>query len=103
MLGNHRIYEIVQQGFYELRIDLEDFNNEKRYALYKRFYIDDETNGYRLHLEDYEGTAGIELYGIFKTLNIHVLNLYNHFSMSITYSYSKRIQIVQSYHFKEIL
>ena len=65
LLGNHRIYEIVQQGFYELRIDLEDFNNEKRYALYKRFYIDDETNGYRLHLEDYEGTAGIDLNGIY--------------------------------------
>ena len=79
LLGNHRIYEIVQQGFYELRIDLEDFNNEKRYALYKRFYIGDETNGYRLHLEDYEGTAGIELLGILKTLNI--LNLYHHFSM----------------------
>lgn len=57
--GNHRIYEIVQQGFYELRIDMADFNSERRYALYKRFYIGDEASGYRLHLEDYEGTAGI--------------------------------------------
>lgn len=57
--GNHRIYEIVQQGFYELRIDMADFNSESRYAVYKRFYIGDETTGYRLHVEDYEGTAGI--------------------------------------------
>ncbi|XP_011457135.3 techylectin-5A-like [Magallana gigas] len=57
-LGNHRIYEIVQQGFYELRIDMADFNSESRYAVYKRFYIGDETTGYRLHVEDYEGTAG---------------------------------------------
>lgn len=56
--GNHRIYEIVQQGFYELRIDMADFNSESRYAVYKRFYIGDETTGYRLHVEDYEGTAG---------------------------------------------
>ncbi|XP_052677644.1 fibrinogen C domain-containing protein 1-A-like [Crassostrea angulata] len=60
-LGNHRIYEIVQQGFYELRIDMADFNSERRYALYKRFYIGDEASGYRLHLEDYEGTAGDSL------------------------------------------
>lgn len=60
--GNQIIYEIVQQGVYELRIDLTDFNNETRYALYKKFYIDDETNGYRLHLEGYEGTAGMKPY-----------------------------------------
>nr|XP_022301973.1 techylectin-5A-like [Crassostrea virginica] len=60
-LGNQIIYEIVQQGVYELRIDLTDFDNETRYALYKKFYIDDETNGYRLHLEGYEGTAGDSL------------------------------------------
>lgn len=57
-IGNHRIHEIVQQGFYELRIDMADFNSESRYAVYKRFYIGDETTGYRLHVEDYEGTAG---------------------------------------------
>lgn len=56
--GNHRIYEIVQQGFYELRVDLEDFNNERKYAIYKRFYIGDESSGYRLNVEDYTGTSG---------------------------------------------
>lgn len=49
----------MQQGFYELRIELADFNSESKYAVYKRFYIGDETTGYRLHVEDYEGTAGI--------------------------------------------
>lgn len=51
----------MQQGFYELRIDMADFNSESRYAVYKRFYIGDETTGYRLHVEDYEGTAGDSL------------------------------------------
>ena len=57
--GNHRIYEIVQQGFYELRIDLADLNNVRKHALYKRFYIGDENSGYILHVQNYEGTAGI--------------------------------------------
>ena len=35
-------HEIVQQGFYELRIDLADFNNVQKHALYNRFYIGDE-------------------------------------------------------------
>ena len=56
------IYEIIQGGVNELRIDMTDFNNERRYALYKKFYIDDETNGYRLHVEGYEGTAGMKPY-----------------------------------------
>nr|XP_022296409.1 techylectin-5A-like isoform X2 [Crassostrea virginica] len=60
-LGNHRIYEIVQQGFYELRVDLEDFNNERRYAIYKRFYIGDESSGYSFNVEDYTGTSGDSL------------------------------------------
>ncbi|XP_062607006.1 ficolin-1-A-like [Saccostrea cucullata] len=60
-IGNHQIHEIVNQGYYELRIDMSDFNNEKRYALYKRFSIGDEAHGYNLHVEDYEGTAGDSL------------------------------------------
>ncbi|XP_056001686.1 techylectin-5A-like [Ostrea edulis] len=60
-LGNQRIHEIVQQGNYELRIDMSDFNGEKRYALYKGFSIRDEDHGYALHVEDYDGTAGDSL------------------------------------------
>ena len=74
--GNHRIYEIVQQGFYELRIDLEDFNNERRYAIYKRFYIGDESSGYRLNVEDYTGTSGITLKVKTKDSLISLLNLF---------------------------
>ncbi|XP_056001687.1 fibrinogen C domain-containing protein 1-B-like [Ostrea edulis] len=60
-LGNHGIYEIVQQGNYELRIDMSDFNEERRYALYKSFSIGDENHGYALHVRDYDGTAGESL------------------------------------------
>ncbi|XP_061195431.1 fibrinogen C domain-containing protein 1-like [Saccostrea echinata] len=57
-LGNHRIYEIVSQGYYELRIDMGDFAGETRYAIYRRFSVGDESQGYKLTIEDYTGTAG---------------------------------------------
>lgn len=56
--GNHRIYEIVSQGFYELRIDMSDFAGESRYAVYRRFSIGDENQGFQLLIEDYIGTSG---------------------------------------------
>lgn len=56
--GNHRIYEIVSQWFYELRIDMSDFAGESRYAVYRRFSIGDENQGFQLLIEDYIGTSG---------------------------------------------
>lgn len=58
---------------------MADFNSERRYALYKRFYIGDEASGYRLHLEDYEGTAGIIFFnsgrkGHKKGVNVNVFD-----------------------------
>ena len=43
---------------YELRIDMEDFDGEKRFALYQDFRISSEADGYRLHAANYSGTAG---------------------------------------------
>ena len=42
---------------YELRIDLEDFENRTRYALYQDFSISPEEDGYRLTVSNYTGTA----------------------------------------------
>lgn len=56
--GNHRINEIVSQGFYELRIDMSDFAGESRYAVYRRFSVGDESQGFKLLIEDYIGNAG---------------------------------------------
>lgn len=58
VVGNHRINEIVSQGFYELRIDMSDFAGESRYAVYRRFSIGDESQGFKLLIEDFIGNAG---------------------------------------------
>ncbi|KAK3106413.1 hypothetical protein FSP39_019450 [Pinctada imbricata] len=57
-LGNHRVHEIVSQGYYELRIDMTDFAGENRFAVYRRFSVGNESQGYTLMVEDYQGTAG---------------------------------------------
>ena len=43
---------------YELRVDLEDFEGEKRYAMYNSFRISSESDEYRLTIGNYTGDAG---------------------------------------------
>ena len=40
---------------YELRIDLEDYEGEKRHAIYQNFRISSEKDGYRLLASNYSG------------------------------------------------
>ncbi|XP_070537510.1 ficolin-1-like [Ptychodera flava] len=60
-LGNDRLYALTNQRRYELRIDLEDFDNETRYAKYDNFIIGDEFSKYKLTLGEYSGTAEDDL------------------------------------------
>ncbi|XP_070538830.1 fibrinogen C domain-containing protein 1-like [Ptychodera flava] len=60
-LGNDRLYTLTNQRRYELRIDLEDFDNENRFAKYDNFIIGDEFSKYKLTLGEYSGTAGDSL------------------------------------------
>ncbi|XP_055948456.1 techylectin-5A-like [Argiope bruennichi] len=57
-LGNDKIFALSNQRRSTLRIDLWDFEGNDGYANYDNFYIDDETQGYRLHLGDYRGIIG---------------------------------------------
>ena len=56
--GNFPLKVILSQGFYELRIDLEDWEGEKRFAKYKIFDIGDVTESYKLTVAGYSGDAG---------------------------------------------
>ncbi|XP_066302481.1 ficolin-2-like [Branchiostoma lanceolatum] len=57
-LGNDKINQISNAKIYLLRIELENWSSESRYADYDRFYIEDEAAKYRLHVGAYSGTAG---------------------------------------------
>ncbi len=57
-LGNDNLHRLTAQGDYELRIDLSDFEDESRYAVYDSFSIADVSDNYRLAVGSYSGTAG---------------------------------------------
>ncbi|KAG2460833.1 ficolin-2-like [Polypterus senegalus] len=54
-LGNENIHILTRNGNYELRVDLEDFENNKVYAKYESFKLEGETDLYRLRLGIYTG------------------------------------------------
>ncbi|ERE89713.1 fibroleukin [Cricetulus griseus] len=57
-LGNDKIHLLTKSKEMILRIDLEDFKGLKLYALYDEFYVANEFLKYRLHIGNYNGTAG---------------------------------------------
>ena len=58
-LGNTNIHRITSQGYYDLKIDLEDFEGNTRYALYKNFSVSSEDDFFTLSIGTYSGDAGI--------------------------------------------
>ncbi|XP_015603308.1 angiopoietin-2 [Cephus cinctus] len=60
-LGNENIYMLTNNEDYMLRVELEDFEGNKRYAQYSHFKIYSETEYYKLEIDGYEGNAGDSL------------------------------------------
>lgn len=60
-LGNEALYVLTNTFKYKLRIDLEDFDGQKRYAEYSSFRIASSTDNYRLNVSGYSGDAGDSL------------------------------------------
>lgn len=62
--GLKQIHALSIQGNYELRIDLEDFENSTAYAQYGTFgvglfSVDPDDDGYPLTVGDFSGNAGM--------------------------------------------
>ena len=57
--GNDKISAITNQRPYSLRIDMEDFDGNWRFAEYSDFKVDDVWNKYKLHIDGYSGDAGM--------------------------------------------
>ncbi|CAG9763200.1 unnamed protein product [Ceutorhynchus assimilis] len=60
-LGNENIYMLTNNEEYSLRVELEDFEGNKRYAQYSHFKIYSEAEYYKLEIDGYEGNAGDSL------------------------------------------
>ena len=65
--GNSNIHRITSQGYYDLKIDLEDFEGNRKYALYKNFSVSSEEDFFKLSIGAYSRDAGIisTLYTLF--------------------------------------
>jgi syndecan 4 len=57
-LGNEHVHQPTAQGKYSLRINMEDFDNNEKYAKYKQFAVSDEKSVYKLTIGGYQGDAG---------------------------------------------
>lgn len=63
-LGNDNIYHLTNQGTFKLRINMEQWNGRKYYAIYDLFRVSNEADGYRLQVNGYHGTSGDSLTSI---------------------------------------
>ncbi|KAL5010056.1 hypothetical protein ScPMuIL_012361 [Solemya velum] len=59
--GNHFIHSITIQGFYELRVNLSDFQGNSHYAHYNDFSVGDASSKYLLTVSGYNETQGTVL------------------------------------------
>ncbi|WAR19211.1 FBCDB-like protein [Mya arenaria] len=57
-LGNDNIHYLTNQDYYQLRVDLMDWDKNKKYAEFDFFLVDNEDYGYTVHVEGYTGDAG---------------------------------------------
>ena len=57
-LGNDNLHRLTAADDVKLRVDLEDFDGNIKYAEYTTFKVASEADKYRLLIEGYSGTAG---------------------------------------------
>nr|XP_039257821.1 microfibril-associated glycoprotein 4-like [Styela clava] len=62
-LGLENFYHLTRDNDYELRIDLEDWDGNKKYAKYSHFKIGGRNSKYTLSVGGYTGDAGDSLSG----------------------------------------
>ncbi|KAG7167116.1 Techylectin-5B-like 1, partial [Homarus americanus] len=60
-LGNENIYMLTNTDDYMLRVELEDFDGNRRYAEYSTFKLHSEKDDYKLEIGGYSGNAGDSL------------------------------------------
>ncbi|KAL9982287.1 hypothetical protein ACROYT_G004313 [Oculina patagonica] len=68
-LGNDNLHRLTAADDVMLRVDLEDFDGDIRYAKYTTFKVADEGDKYRLLIGGYSGTAGDSMYENIRSTN----------------------------------
>ena len=61
-LGNENLHHLTGSSSQELRIELGDFDGEKRFAKYEHFMVGPKSDNYRLMIENYSGNSGESMF-----------------------------------------
>eukprot|EP00105_Crassostrea_gigas_P036014 XP_019920162.1 PREDICTED: ficolin-2 [Crassostrea gigas] len=56
-LGNDKLHHLLSQGTYEMRMDMEDFDNQTRYVKYTSFNVGDESTKYTVTISGFSGNV----------------------------------------------
>ena len=80
--GNEFLSRISAQGLYELKVELEDFDGNTRYARYTTFNVGDRTSNFKLTVGGYSGDAGTKIKLTLKGLPILQQRTFLHFLAS---------------------
>ncbi|XP_039256378.2 microfibril-associated glycoprotein 4-like [Styela clava] len=57
-IGLRNLHKLTSSANYRLRIDLENWEGESRYAVYEKFAVKSEKNNFELEVSAYTGNAG---------------------------------------------
>ena len=57
-LGNDYLHRLTASASMAFRIDMEDYEGDRRFAEYTTFAVADESVDYRVTIDGYRGTAG---------------------------------------------
>lgn len=85
-LGNEFLHILTSKRTYRLRIDMENFEGESRYAEYAVFNIQSADNNYTLTIGNYSGDAGDSMIG------------YHNNQQFSTFDHSNSFQCAELYH-----
>ena len=70
--GNDHLHDLTSKARNTLRIDMEDFENNTRYAVYSNFAVASEGDKYKLSLGTFSGTAGDYVTYLHTTTYMHL-------------------------------
>ena len=57
-LGNDYVHRLTESASMVFRIDMEDYEGDRRFAEYTTFVVADESDNYQVTIDGYRGTAG---------------------------------------------
>ena len=75
-LGNDYLHRLTASASMVFRIDMEDYEDDRRFAEYTTFVVADESDDYRVTIDGYRGTAGDALLSLSRSIRYVTLQLF---------------------------